>query len=998
MALKARIGAVTIAAALFYGLLCGPSARAQAGELTATGKAISPTAATGSVFEDITVEAGGQAIYLNHAVSIERSPDGRTLAILTTGNNLYYGKFGEPIPSFSKEYVVLYDITGAHPRRIQFLALPSSYFGLIWSPNSRTIFASNGEDDSITQFDREGGEFVQSRVIRLRHKTASFSVYLNPMAGALAINPAGTRLLVANLQNDSVSLINLERGLAISEADLRPGKRDPTKRGVPGGTYPSSVVWTSNSRAYVASGRDREIITLSMSSAQINVGSRLPVHGQPVALTSNAAGTRVYAALDNSDYVAVIDTKTNRVVEEFSVLAPESVYLNRDELGGANSNGLALTPGGDFLLVTNGGQNALAVVRLGEKAKGPGRDRREDVHQVRSREEDEAEHRPTMESEVVGLVPTGWYPTGVTTAKDGTAWYVINAKSDPGANADWCRQPRPDTGLCDSHAVGEMTFAPNGQGFLRPLGKTLIQQQKAGLLSLPAPPQAELERLTRQVARNNQFDRPDKSTADKQLFDFLRSHIKHVIYVIKENRSYDQVLGDLPVGNGDPRLAVFGARITPNQHAIASQFVTLDNFLVSGEGSWTGWQWSVAGRTSDFAERNDVLGLGRHDHSFVIAYAGIERKINTAYATSAERRRYDPSSPKDPDVLPGSRDVAELDGPHGAVGKGYIWDSALRAGLGVRNYGFFVTLPANAPVEREPFVKGLAQAIPSNASLIPYTDRYFRPWDFLVPDYWRLKEWKREFDGFVAAGRAPELMQIWLGSNHIGNFDKEIDRVNTPETQVADNDYAFGQLVEAVARSPFADDTLIVSIEDDSWDGTDHVNAFRSPIFIAGPYVRRGQVVSTRYTTVNVVKTIEEILGIAPVSLNDAVAAPMSDVFDADAGIAWSFRAQVPNVLRTTGLPLPPPDGTGQACIDSPRHSSAYWSKALSFMNYSEIDRGAFGAGNLELWRGLKGAEAYPGSRSGEDLSQNRAALLQRYASHEPAPCLSRMPGASSPD
>src|SRR5262249_21649465 len=159
-------------------------------------------------------------------------------------------------------------------------------------------------------------------------------------------------------------------------------------------------------------------------------------------------------------------------------------------------------------------------------------------------------------------------------------------------------------------------------------------------------------------------------------------------------------------------------------------------------------------------------------------------------------------------------------------------------------------------------------------------------------DYWRVQEWKRELGEFVANGNLPNLSLMWLAGDHFGSFEQAIDGVNTPDTQIADNDYALGQVVEAVANSRYADSTLIVSIQDDTWDGVDHVDAFRPPIFFAGPYVRQHALVSTRYNTVNVVKTISEILGLGPLGINDAMAAPMSDVFDANVS-TWSFKASV---------------------------------------------------------------------------------------------------------
>src|SRR3984893_9922215 len=378
-------------------------------------------------------------------------------------------------------------------------------------------------------------------------------------------------------------------------------------------------------------------------------------------------------------------------------------------------------------------------------------------------------------------------------------------------------------------------------------------------------------------------------------------------------------------GDGDPRLTIFPERLSPNHHAIARDFATLDNVLVSGEGSWTGWDWSTAARTNDFTERGDVLDLAERGN--VMGLWGVNRNINMGLATSAERKLNFPLSPGDPDILAGARNVAALDGPGGEEGKGYVWDAALRQGLTVRNDGFFgdwvpeSSTPSMVPLVDDPFAEKLRVFFPANSSLIPFSDPYYRGWNPAFPDYWRYREWKREFDTYSASKVAPDLMLVELGNDHVGAFDKAIDGVNTPETQMADNDYALGLIAETVANSPFAHDTLVISIEDDTWDSPDHVNSFRTVALFVGPYVRQHRVVSTRYTTVSVVKTIEEILGIGPIGLNDALAAPMSDVFDPSAA-TWTYKAIVPDVLRSTKLPLPLADHATNAV---PRHSAAYW-------------------------------------------------------------------------
>jgi hypothetical protein len=319
--------------------------------------------------------------------------------------------------------------------------------------------------------------------------------------------------------------------------------------------------------------------------------------------------------------------------------------------------------------------------------------------------------------------------------------------------------------------------------------------------------------------------------------------------------------------------------------------------------------------------------------------------------------------------------VAALDGPGGEEGKGYIWDAVLRQGPTVRNYGFFGDwtpgdMSSIAPLVRDPFAQHLKVFFPANTSLMLYSDPYYQIFNPAFPDYWRYREWKREFDAFSTSKTLPNLMLVELGEDHTGAFDKAIDGVNTPETQMADNDYALGLITEAVANSPFANDTLIISIEDDTWDGPDHVNSFRSVALLAGPYVHQHAVVSTRYTTVSVIKTIEEILGLGPIGLNDALATPMSDVFDPSV-TSWSYKAIIPDVLRSTRLPLPQDD---HARIEYPRHSPAYWAKAMAGQDFSSMDRADPVEFNRALWRGLKGGEP--------DTSATRTNEPRRHVTH----------------
>ena len=230
------------------------------------------------------------------------------------------------------------------------------------------------------------------------------------------------------------------------------------------------------------------------------------------------------------------------------------------------------------------------------------------------------------------------------------------------------------------------------------------------------------------------------------------------------------------------------------------------------------------------------------------------------------------------------------------------------------------------------------------------------------------------------AGAAPGLSFVRLAHDHTGDFAEGIDGINAVETEIADNDYAVGLLIQKVAHGPFGNDTLVFVIEDDAQDGPDHVDAHRSIAFIAGPYVKQGAVIHSRHTTVELVRTIEAVLGLSPMGLNDALARPMADVFDSSKTV-WSFDAIVPGVLRSTKLPLPPA-GTAEATCPTPVRSGAYWAAAMKGQDFSQEDRLDTARYNLALWRGMRGSAPYPAARDGRDLSQARP------ASAPPAPCI----------
>jgi len=272
--------------------------------------------------------------------------------------------------------------------------------------------------------------------------------------------------------------------------------------------------------------------------------------------------------------------------------------------------------------------------------------------------------------------------------------------------------------------------------------------------------------------------------------------VKHVVFIIKENRTYDQVLGDLEVGNGDPHLAILGRALSPNHHRLARQFVSLDNFYDSGEVSATGWSWSTAARATDLTEKTTPVNYADRG----LAYESEEAdRFVYAQQTAAERHATNPKLSADPDLLPGpalltAPDPDDDDRPN----QGFLWNAAIGAGLSVRNYGFAdasiydAAVPGSVPLVREPFKEKRRIFTPGDRLLASRSDPYFRGFDQKLADYWRVLEWQREYDQQEAAGTLPQLTLLRISHDHFGDFDKAIDGVNTVETQMADNDYSLG--------------------------------------------------------------------------------------------------------------------------------------------------------------------------------------------------------------
>jgi YVTN family beta-propeller protein len=650
------------------------------------GQSITPLATTGSSFQFLDT---GMIItdpfdarvppvewLAGYGASSAVSPDGTTLLVLTSGyNRVFQGPFPLFDPQFSSEYVFIYNIQSGAPVFQQAVPIPNTYHGIVWDPSSTAFYISGGMGDAPYGTDpisyplpnngdnvhivtlQGNGTWAKAAELDLGQNTTlgiaaghpsgnglpvlngtfasvNAAVFVAPCAAGVAISDDGNLLVVANYYNDSITVFS--GGLSIwldqylpdtgsmqggqgmlqgTELDLRPGN------GLPGGEYPFWVVMTNNGppatpyTAYVSSLRDREIdvVTMAASCGHGNpifctytpsVTARIPVKGQPNKMTLNHAQTLLYVAEDESDTVDVINLGTNTVVESIPVIAPPSVMqsLSLTPYTGANTNSVTLAePLENYLYVTNGNLNNIAVVALGGTNSG---------------------------DHVVGLIPTGWYPNSVSLGNaSGSTWaYVVNAKSPTGPNPNWC-----------------YAYGPSNYPTCTSSNEYNPQLTKAGLLSFPiasATTQAQLQTLTTQVAQNNRFA---NTSTTGSVMAAVHEGVQHVIYILKENRTYDQILGDLGRGNGDPTLALFGQAITPNQHNLAQNFVTLDNFRASSEVSNDGWPWSTSARAPDVVEHQYPIFYSQRGVS--LDTEGLNRSVNVALPTVAQRQASDPLFP-----------------------------------------------------------------------------------------------------------------------------------------------------------------------------------------------------------------------------------------------------------------------------------------------------------------------------------------------------------------
>lgn len=909
-----------------------------------TGAFVSPLAIPGSSRQPLipTIADWPANLAASEAVKLALSPDGGTLAVITAGYNNVTLTNGAGILT---QFIFIYDVSGANreaPQLTQTITQNNAFVGLTWGGNT-TLYGTGGLDDKVYVYTRAAASptapFTTTGAIALGHGQG-IGLGVGANTGGLAVSADGKTLVVANNYNDSISVIDTASQQVVADYDLRPYNTSG-QDGVAGGEFPWAVALKTDGTAFISSVRDREVVVVDVSTpASPKFITRIAVSGNAYGMALSADQSRLFVAQENADQVAVIDTVRKAVVHTIDTRAPGGILADHtgghSGVGGHNSGdgphytgvepiAVAVSPDGNTLYAVNNGNNSIAVIPLSGKDANT----------------------------VTALLPTAYAPKDMTISADGSRMYVVNGKSETGPNPGYRSE--------------EPAVLPNQYQFAL---------EQASLLSAPVPTGRALDLLTTQVAQNNGYAAQVPEN-DVTVMNFLRDKIKHVIYVVRENRTFDQVLGDLGNGsNGDPTLTQFGAAITPNSHALARNFVTLDNFMDPGDGSTDGWSWLMRSGVTTYEELSQQIEYGGRPFGEVCC--GLNNNVPIDLQTTAERDAVTgglfsgltaslPGGTSN--AMPGRADVAAKDAPLGYQ-KSYIWEVALHAGRTFRNYGLVINVgpiqDANGNPISDPFAAGAVQgAVPSTTLAADgRTDLYFRGLDLNYPDTWRFQEWLREFQQFEANGQLPSLSMVRLGGDHMGSFGTEIAAVNTPERQQADNDYAVGKLVEAVAHSQlYAHDTLVIAIEDDSQDGADHVDSHRAPVYVAGPYVKQGAVVSTPYTLVSVLRTIEDILGAEHMNINTAYARPMADAFDIRSSPVWSYNAVASTALQGTGLLVTLNDlgvKYAEGPVVTPTHDAAWWDEATRGFDFSDADRVPPALFNKVLWTGLMGGKPFP--------------------------------------
>jgi YVTN family beta-propeller protein len=731
--------------------------------------------------------------------------------------------------------IVLDAATGRETNRAR---LADGWLGLAFSPKGDRVYVGGGSRSAVFEFSFANGVLEATRTFPVVAPDKRTHV---DFIGDVTLSPDGRLIYAADLYHDSVVVINPQSGMLIDR--FQTGRRPYRILFHPDGKSFFVTSWTDGSVGHYDTASGNQLATVRLGPHPTDMVWAAG-KSDPSIEGEGAYAARLFIAASNTNSVYSLGVSEGK---ELHLIETINTAMTPRQPAGMTPSALALAPGGKRLFVVCSDANVVAVVNISEER-----------------------------SHVDGFIPTGWYPTATRVLPNGTL-VVLNGRglgSHPNPHG-----PNPTLRPEASHQ--------GDTGIVEYVGR--IQTGTASFIDRFTDNQ--LETYTKAALGNSAY-RDEKLDLPNPF-----PPIEHIIYIVKENRSYDQVLGDMKEGNGDPSLVLFGEKVTPNEHKIARQFVLLDNFYVNGDVSADGHSWSTAAIGTDY----------------------IQKMWPNSYANRRNHYDYEEQEPTD------------------APPAGYIWASAAGAGISMRNYGYMAQNRPQAASDgtqiemvRDPVLKSV-------------TNLRYRDFDLDYPDVERVKVFLADLTDFEKSGVMPRLMFMRLGNDHThGTQSGKL----SPISMNADNDYALGMLVEAVSKSRFWTSTAIFVLEDDAQNGPDHVDSHRSPAFLISPYVKHKAVDSSMYNTASMLRTMELILGLRPMTQFDAAARPMSAAFQATADPA-PYEAEKPRVPLDERNPL--------------HSATAARSSRLDFREEDRIDPDEL---NDILWLAIKGVHAPPPASS----------------------------------
>jgi DNA-binding beta-propeller fold protein YncE len=748
-------------------------------------------------------------------VNIALHPSGLYAAVLHAG--------------FRDHEVVVVDLNKARTRVVSRATVDQAFYGLTFSPDGKQLYASGGEFEAVHVFEFDQGYLKRLKALDVSRQDKEPHERQRVVVGGLTLDPAGQELFVASPWGDCVirvPLVNPENRTLIpmtpqpaakkdgpkgdppsppdgrKDPDAKPpakAKADPVAQKDLGGFPYVCLVEPTGKRAFVSLWNRAAVAVIDLEKNTI--AATWPTAEHPTEMVLSPKGDALYVACANSTKVSVLDPATGKGLQTIAC----SLYPQAPN--GNTPNSLALTPDGEMLFVANADANNLTVLNVADRTT----------------------------AKPLGFIPTGWYPTSVRFNPRSGQLYFANGK-----------------GLVSkSNRNGPNPMAPLANNLGEYIGG--LYRGTLGILDLPTPEQ--MARHTRTAFACSPLQKDDAVRADgaeadnpipKKVGD--PSPIKYCLYIVKENRTYDQIFGDLPQGNGERELCLFPEPVTPNHHKIAREFVLLDNIYVDGEVSADGHEWTMGAYATDFVEK-----------IWPLSYRGSPRQTFG----------YPSEGAMDPIARPSG---------------GYLWNRCIEAKVSYRTYGEWVT---NGKKNPDGTFEDSKPSVPELAGMF---DPKFRGYDLDYPDVKRAERFISELKRFEAAGEMPRMQVLRLPNDHTSGTR---EGKPTPTAMVADNDLALGMVVEAVSQSKFWKETAIFVVEDDAQNGPDHVDAHRVTALVVSPYTKRKHVDSTLYSTASMLRTMELILGLKPMSQFDAAARPMYHSFTAKPNLT-AYKHEVP--------------------------------------------------------------------------------------------------------